>query len=66
MVGKNLVPEVWAKMFSAHQIAGFLNQLYLYNKIMKERDFICMLIHIHGNQTLIEKYWDEGGQKWVW
>ena len=33
---------------------------------MKERDFICMLIHIHGNQTLIEKYWDEGGQKWVW
>ena len=40
MVGKNLVPEVWAKMFSAHQIAGFLNQLYLWNKIMKEPDFM--------------------------
>ena len=27
--GKNLVPEIWAKMLSANQITGFLNQLYL-------------------------------------
>ena len=25
MLGKNLVPEIWAKMLSANQIAGFLN-----------------------------------------
>ena len=25
-----------------------------------------MLIQIHANQTLIEKYWGESGQKWVW
>ena len=30
-----LVPEIWAKMFSANQIAGFFNQLYLQNKSMK-------------------------------
>ena len=27
--GKNLVPEIWAKMLLVNQIAGFLNQLYL-------------------------------------
>ena len=30
--GEILVPEIWSKMFSANQIAGFLNQLYLQNK----------------------------------
>ena len=27
MFGKNLVPGMWAKMLSANQIAGFLNQI---------------------------------------
>ena len=27
--GKIFVPEIWAKMLSANQITGFLNQLYL-------------------------------------
>ena len=26
--GKPLVPEIWVKVLSANQIAGFLNQLY--------------------------------------
>ena len=26
MFGKNLVPEIWAKMLSANQIAVFLNE----------------------------------------
>ena len=30
--GKISVPEIWAEMFSANQIAGFFNQLYLQNK----------------------------------
>ena len=33
--GKIPVPEIWAKMFSANYIAGFLNQRYLQNKSMK-------------------------------
>ena len=33
--GKILVSEIWAKMFSANQIAGFFNQPYLQNKSMK-------------------------------
>ena len=28
--GKNLDPEIWAKMLLASQIAGFLNQLYIF------------------------------------
>ena len=35
-----LVPEIWAKMLSAYEIAGFLTQLYLQNKIMKNPDFL--------------------------
>ena len=26
MIGKNLVPEIWAKMLSANQITVFLNE----------------------------------------
>ena len=44
--GKSLVLEIWAKMFSANQIAGFFNQLYLQNKSMKYLIF-CMLLQIH-------------------
>ena len=29
MLGKNLVPEIWAKMLLANQIAEFVNQIYL-------------------------------------
>ena len=30
--GKLFVPEIWDKMFSANQIAGFFNQPYFQNK----------------------------------
>ena len=33
--GKILVHEIWTKIFSANQIAGFFNQPYLQNKSMK-------------------------------
>ena len=33
--GKVFVPKIWAKMFSANQIAGFFNQLYFQNKSLK-------------------------------
>ena len=34
-LGKIFIPEIWAKVFSANQIAGFFNQPYLQNKSMK-------------------------------
>ena len=34
-----LVPDIWTKMLLGNQIAGFLNQLYLLKKMMKEPDF---------------------------
>ena len=40
MLGKNLVPEIWAKMLLVNQIAGFLNLQYLMNKVMKKLDFV--------------------------
>ena len=38
--GKKLVPEIYTKMFSANQIAGFLNQPFLQNKSMKQHHFL--------------------------
>ena len=35
MFGKIVIPEIWAKMFSANQVAGFINQPYLENKSVK-------------------------------
>ena len=35
-----LVPEIWTKMFSANQIAGFFNQPYLQSKSVKWPDFL--------------------------
>ena len=32
---KIFVPEIWAKMFSANQIAQFFNQPYLQNKSIR-------------------------------
>ena len=36
MLGKNQFPDIWAKMLSANQIAGFLNWLYLQNIMIKK------------------------------
>ena len=49
MFGEILVHEIWTKMFSANQIAGFFNEPYIQNKSMKEPVFFCMLIQIHMN-----------------
>ena len=35
IIGKNIVSVVWTKMVSVNQIAGFLNQLYLHETLMK-------------------------------
>ena len=44
---KIFFPEIWAKMISANQIAGFFNQLYLQNISVKYCTLIfCMFIQI--------------------
>ena len=35
-----MVPELWVKMLMANQIVGFLNQLFLQNKLMKKPYFL--------------------------
>ena len=42
-----LIPEIWAKMFSANQIAGFFNQPYLQNESMKYPDFLDVDTNSH-------------------
>ena len=50
-------------MLSANQIARFLNQLFLQNKLMKQHHFK----HYDTNlQKLIENFLFGYGQKWVW
>ena len=48
--GKDLTPEIWAKMLSANLIAGFLNQLYLQSKLMKLSDFL----HVDANSRKLK------------
>ena len=59
-----LVPEIWAKMFSANQIAGFFNQLYLQNKSMKQPDFLHVDTNLHKlkvDQKIFGWAWPEMG-----
>ena len=48
--GEILVAEIWVKMLLASEIAGFLNQLYLQNKIMKNPDFL----HVDTNSLKLK------------
>ena len=51
--GKNIFPEIQAKMLSANQIAGFLNQVFLQNKLMKQPHF-C---HVDANSQQLKVEW---------
>ena len=63
--GKILVPEIWAKMFSANQVAGFFIQPYLQNKSMKWLVFLHVDTNSHKlkvDQEIFGWAWPE----WVW
>ena len=63
---ENLVPEIYAKMLLANEIAEFLNQLYLQNKIMKKADFFAFWYKLIEIKSWL-KYIGRGQvQKWVW
>ena len=53
--GKILVPEIWAKMFSASQIAGFFIQPYLQNKSLKEPDFLH--VDTNSHKSWLKNFW---------
>ena len=61
---KDLVPEILAKMLSASQIAGFLNQLFLQNKLMKQSHFLHLDTNsqkLKVDQKVFVKAWSEMG-----
>ena len=58
---KTFVPEIRAKMFSANLIAGFFNQPYLQNKLIKQPD----VVHFGTNSYKL-KFWGGLCQRWVW
>ena len=62
---KIFVPEIWAKMFSVNQIAGFFNQPYLQNKSIKQSDFFHGDTNSH-KLNLIKRFLSGHGQNWVW
>ena len=65
VLGNILVPEIWAKMFSANQTAQVFNQSYLQKKSMKWPDFL----HVNTNSLKLkvdQKILGGHGQKWVW
>ena len=43
----------WVKMLVVNEIAGFLNQLYYQNKIMKNTD----LLHVYTNLLKVKVDW---------
>ena len=47
ILGKIFAPEIWPKIFSANQIAGFSNQPYLQNKSTKYADFLHVDTNSH-------------------
>ena len=52
-------------MLSTNQIAGFLNQLFLQNKSMKQPHFV----HVDTNSQKLkvdQNFLVGHGQKWVW
>ena len=60
MFRKIFVLEIWARMFSANQIAGFFNQPYLQNKSMNKPDFL----HIDTNSHKLRV--DQKIFGWMW
>ena len=44
---KIFVPEIWAKMLSVNQIAGFFNQPYFQKKLMKQPGFLHVDTNSH-------------------
>ena len=63
LFGKN-IPEIWAKMLSAIQIAGFLNHFSRSNQWNSL--IFWMVMQILKNQKVIETFLVGHGQKWMW
>ena len=62
---KIFVPEIWVKVFSANQIAGFYNQPCFQNKRMNQLDFLDVDTNSQ-NLKVYQKFFRRHVQKWVW
>ena len=60
LFGKSVVPEMWVKVPSAIQIARFLNQPFLQNKLMKQPHFW----HVDTKSEKLKGDWKFFG--WAW
>ena len=58
--GKIQFPEIWAKILLTNKIVGFLNQLYLENKIIENSEFV----HLVTNSLKLIVDWKILG--WTW
>ena len=58
------VPEIWAKMLSDHQIAGFFNEPYLQIKLMKYPGFLYDDRNSHKLKVNL-KFFGWAWSKWV-
>ena len=56
---ENLVPQIQAKMLSANQIAGFLNQLFLWNKLIEQSHFLHT--DTNSQKLNVQKFYS-----WAW
>ena len=63
--GKIFVPEIWATMLSANQIAGFFDQPYLQSKLIKEANFLPVVTNSY-KLKIDENFLCRHHQKWVW
>ena len=62
--GQIFVPKIWAKMFSANQIAGFFN--HICRRDQWNSLIFCMLIQIPIKQKSIKNFCSGCGQHCVW
>ena len=62
--GKKPVPEIYAKMLSANQIAGFLNILFLQITLMKQPHFLHVDTNSQDLKVDWKFFWTDMMRKW--
>ena len=60
LFGKSVIPEIQAKIISATEIAGYLNQAFLQSKLMKRLHFL----YVDTNSQKLKVDWKVFGGAW--
>ena len=56
-IWKSFFLEIWGKVFSANQIAGLFNQLYLPNKSVIQPEFLLVDTNSHNLKVDQNIFW---------